>query len=39
MAQPIRGYDGTVTLAGIATGFVTDWQVQLETQEQTEGEA
>ena len=21
------GYDGTVTLAGIATAFVTDWQV------------
>ncbi len=37
MAQPIRGYDGTVTLAGVATAFVTDWQVQLDTQEQTEG--
>ncbi len=37
MGQPIRGYDGTVTLAGLATAFVTDWQVQLDTQEQTEG--
>ena len=37
MGQPIRGYDGTVTVAGIATAFVTDWQVQLDTQEQTEG--
>lgn len=37
MSQPIRGYDGTVTVAGIATAFVNDWQVQLDTQEQTEG--
>lgn len=37
MAQPIKGYDGTVTIAGIATAFVNDWQVQLDTQEQTEG--
>lgn len=37
MGQPIRGYDGTVTIAGIATAFVSDWQVQLDTQEQTEG--
>ena len=37
MSQPIRGYDGSVTIAGVATAFVTDWQVQLDTQEQTEG--
>lgn len=37
MAQPIRGYEGTVTIAGITTAFVSDWQVQLDTQEQTEG--
>ena len=37
MWQPIRGYDGTVTVAGIATAFVNDWSVELDTQEQTEG--
>ncbi len=37
MAQPIRGYEGTVTIAGTLTAFVSDWQVQLDTQEQTEG--
>lgn len=37
MAQPIKGYEGTVTIAGIAAAFVTDWQVQLDTEQQTEG--
>lgn len=37
MGQPIRGYDGTVTVAGIATAFVNDWSVELDTQEQAEG--
>jgi len=38
MAQPIIGYNGTVTLAGVATAFVTDWTAQLDTVTQTEGE-
>jgi len=37
MAQPIRGYDGTITAAGVATGFVNNWEVSLKTEEQTEG--
>ena len=37
MAQPIRGYDGSVTIAGVATGFVNNWEVSLETEEKSIG--
>ena len=35
MAQPIRGYEGSITVAGIATGFVNNWEVSLETEEKS----
>ncbi|HTH22209.1 MAG TPA: hypothetical protein VL854_08330 [Nitrososphaeraceae archaeon] len=37
MAQPIRGYDGSVTIADVATGFVNNWEVSLETEEKSIG--
>jgi len=37
MAQPIKGYEGTITAEGIATGFVNNWEVNLETDEKTVG--
>jgi len=35
MAQPIKGYDGTITVQGTAAGFVNNWEVNLETEEKT----
>ncbi len=37
MAQPIRGYEGSITAAGINTGFVNNWEVSLETEEKSVG--
>lgn len=37
MAAPIKGYDGTVTIGGIVTAFVSNWKVQLETEESSSG--
>jgi len=37
MAQPIKGYEGTITVDGQATGFVNNWEVNLETEEKTVG--
>jgi hypothetical protein len=37
MAEPIRGYDGTITVNGTSTGFVNNWEVSLETEEKTVG--
>lgn len=37
MAEPIRGYDGTITANGTTTGFVNNWEVSLETEEKTVG--
>jgi len=37
MAQPIKGYDGTITVQGTAAGFVNNWEVNLETEEKTVG--
>lgn len=37
MAQPIKGYEGTITVDGTTTGFVNNWEVSLETEEKTVG--
>lgn len=37
MAQPIKGYEGTVTVEGVGTGFINSWEVSLETDEKTVG--
>lgn len=41
MAQPIKGYEGTITVNDgtddIPMGFVNNWEVSLETEEQTVG--
>lgn len=37
MATPIKGYEGSITANGIATGFVNSWEVTLETEEKTVG--
>lgn len=37
MPQPIRGYEGTITIDGTLTGFVNSWEVTLETEEKTVG--
>lgn len=37
MGQPIKGYEGTITVNGQVTGFVNNWEVNLETEEKTVG--
>lgn len=37
MAEPIKGYEGTITVNGTTTGFVNNWEVSLETEEKTVG--
>lgn len=37
MAQPIKGYEGTITVNGTLTGFINNWEVSLETEEKTVG--
>lgn len=37
MAQPIRGYDGTITVSGITAGFINNWEITLETEEKEVG--
>lgn len=37
MAQPIRGYEGSIEVQGVNTGFVNNWEVSLETEEKSVG--
>lgn len=37
MSQPIRGFEGEVVISDIATGFISNWQLQIDRQEQVEG--
>lgn len=37
MAQPIKGYEGLITVNSTTTGFVNNWEVTLETEEKTVG--
>lgn len=34
---PIKGYEGTITVGGDAVAWVSNWEVQLETEEQDIG--
>lgn len=35
--QPIKGFDGTVTVAGQDVAWISEWEVNLEVEEQTVG--
>lgn len=37
MAEPIKGHEGTVKANGVLTGFVSTWEVSLESEEKTVG--
>lgn len=37
MATPIKGYEGTITAGGTDVAWVSNWEVQLETEEQDIG--